>query len=236
MTKESERLRILEKIERGEISADEGARQLAALQNAPVQPQAPSSPMDILGMVERGEITADQGVQRLHVTAGDSGQKQQRSSARPEPSQPKEDLSRYKQWWRVPLFIGLGILTLAALWMNSAYQSAGLGFWFYCSWLPFLLGVALIALAWNSRVSPWLHVRVTQPPGESPQHIAVSLPLPIRFSAWFLRNFGHRIEGLSHTNVDEVILALGTTARSGDPFYVHVDEGEDGNQVEVFIG
>jgi hypothetical protein len=37
------------------------------------------------------------------------------------------------------------------------------------------------------------------------------------------------------TNLDEVILALGKTSPD-QPFYVKVDEGEEGEKVEVYIG
>jgi hypothetical protein len=41
---------------------------------------------------------------------------------------------------------------------------------------------------------------------------------------------------MEDTSLDEIIVALKDTAESGNPFYVHVDEGEEGEQVEVFIG
>ena len=62
----------------------------------------------------------------------------------------------------------------------AAFQSNGLGFWFACAWFPFLLGVGLLAFAWNSRTSPWIHIRIDQKTGKSPQRIAFSLPIPIR--------------------------------------------------------
>jgi len=93
-----------------------------------------------------------------------------------------------------------------------------------------------MALAVSSRTSRWLHLRVHQKPGERPQTIAISFPLPLRFAAWFVRNFGRYIPKLDQTGLDEMILALGKTTGPNSPFYIEVDEGEDGEQVQIYIG
>ena len=71
---------------------------------------------------------------------------------------------------------------------------------------------------------------------EWPRNIALSFPLPIRLTAWFLRTFGPHIPQLKDTGVDELILALGDSASPGNPLLVNVNEGEGGEQVEVYIG
>jgi len=91
-------------------------------------------------------------------------------------------------------------------------------------------------LAWQSRTARWLHLRIQQKEGEWPHNIAISFPLPIRLTAWFFRLFGNKIPGLQGTSVDEMIMALDNTTSPGNPLYVKVEEGEDGERVEVFIG
>jgi hypothetical protein len=120
--------------------------------------------------------------------------------------------------------------------MFWAFRTSGFGFWFACAWFPFLLGVAVLALAWSSRTSPWLHVRVHQAPGERPRKIAISLPIPVHLTVWGLRTFGHYIPQMGDTSLDEVILALKDVAKEGTPLFVDVDEGENGERVQVFIG
>jgi len=93
----------------------------------------------------------------------------------------------------------------------------------------------VISLAAASRTMRWLHVRIHQEPGEWPQTIAISMPLPIRFAAWALRTFKPHIPNMDNTSLDEVILALEKTS-ADQPFHVQVDEGESGEKVEVFIG
>jgi hypothetical protein len=98
-----------------------------------------------------------------------------------------------------------------------------------------LFGVLVISLAAASRTTRWLHVRVHQEPGEWPKTIAISMPIPIHFTAWLFRIFKPHIHGMNGTSLDEVILALDKTSPE-QPFYVRVDEGEEGEKVEVYIG
>jgi hypothetical protein len=120
--------------------------------------------------------------------------------------------------------------------MLWAYQASGLSFWFGCAWLPFLLGLAVMVMAWGSRTARWLHLRVQQRPGEWPRTIAFSFPLPLRLTAWFLRSFGPYIPQLKGTGVDEMILALGRTTGPTSPLLVEVEEGENGERVQIYIG
>lgn len=133
------------------------------------------------------------------------------------------------------MWVGIAVTVISGVLMFFAWQSGGFGFWFACSWFPFLLGVGIMALAWGSRTARWLHVRVYQQPGEWPQKIAISLPLPLRLTAWFFRTFGRYIPNMEHTNIDEIIMALEHTSADA-PIYVEVNEGDDGERVEVFIG
>jgi hypothetical protein len=101
-----------------------------------------------------------------------------------------------------------------------------------------MFGVAVIAVAGWSRTARWLFVNVEQPRGDVPRRIFFGFPLPIGLAGWFLLNFGHHIEGLRHTNVDEVVeaISMATSATNGAPLIVNVDEGEDGERVQVYIG
>lgn len=136
----------------------------------------------------------------------------------------------------VPVWIGVGITVFGGLFMYLAMRSSGIGFWFVCASTPFILGVLVIAAAWGSRNAPWLHLRVRQAPGEKPEKIAFSMPLPIRPAAWFLRTFGRWIPGLQEQSFDEIILAVGEKTSPDNPLYIVVDEDETGEKVEIYIG
>ena len=134
------------------------------------------------------------------------------------------------------MWVGTGVVFVSALLMYAAYQGSGFGFWFACATLPFLAGVAVMALAGFSQSARWVHIRVKGSPAKGGRNIAISLPLPIKFTAWALRTFGPYIPQLKQTGVDELVLALAEHTSSKTPFYVDVDQGASGEHVQVYIG
>lgn len=221
-------MQILSMIESGVITAEEGARLLQAFESdadqADFEAVPPAETVPAGSPPLEGESpVAEAG----EVIDGRSG---------PPLGEFDEQIEKWRRWWQIPLWVGVGITVLGGLLMFWAYMASGFGFWFGCAWLPFLLGVAVMALAVSSRTSRWLHLRVHQKPGERPQTIAISFPLPLRFAAWFVRNFGRYIPKLDRSGLDEMILALGNTTGPDSPFYIEVDEGEDGEQVQIYIG
>lgn len=225
------RMQILEMIESGLITAEEGARLLQAID----------------GEVEQ-EMIQDEACQLLpEMAAADDARAADMSSV-PETNEVFDEepgfsaeeidarIDKLRSWWLIPLWVGIGITIIGGLLMFWAYQASGLGFWFGCAWLPFLLGVAVMAFAVSSRTARWLHLRIRQQPGERPQTIAFSFPLPLRFAAWFVRNFGRYIPQLNKSGLDEMILALGRTTSPEMPFYIEVDEGDNGEKVQIYIG
>jgi hypothetical protein len=208
----------------------------------------------ILDMVEQGQITAEEGLRLMNAMG--SGQASMAnnvdsSAFNPETTQvlPQDILEpthpaisveemqrmkRLKRWWVLPFGIGLVITTLGAIWMYMGYTSNGFGFGFWISWLPFLLGIAIVALSFQTSRSVWLHVRIKQKPGEKPQRINISLPLPLSLTHWFFSTFGEKIPGLKNQPVGDISEILKNLSPE-EPFYVHVDE-DDGEEVEVFIG
>ena len=225
MTYESERLQILEMIERGVITAAEGVRLLSALTgNLPeISPETAFPDADAAGFTAAAE-PAPQPAYEEPAPETEKAPPDLGASAR-----------KWQRWWWVPLWVGVGITVISGGLMFLAYLRSGFGFWFACTWFPFLFGVAIMALAWASRTARWLHVRVHQAENERPRNIAISLPLPIRFTAWLVRIFRPHIPNVEGVNIDEMILALEKTSPDS-PMYVQVNEGEDGERVEVYIG
>lgn len=231
MDEQNPRMQILEMIENGTITADDGARLLEAMDDEANQ-----------------ELIEEGAWQSLPQAAEFATAQEVGESSIPETGEVIDEIpnfttaevgariDRLRRWWLIPLWVGIGITVLGGLLMYWAYQASGLGFWFFCAWLPFLLGVAVLAFAVSSRTARWLHLRVRQKPGERPQTIAFSFPLPLRFAAWFVRNFGRYIPQLNRSGLDEMILALGRTTSSQMPLYIEVDEGDDGEQVQIYIG
>jgi hypothetical protein len=231
MDEQNPRMQILTMIESGVITAEEGARLIQAIEGEADQAEFQDEPADAQpGMGATGSPQATNG-----ASVAEAGEVIDERYG-PLPGEFDEQIAKWRRWWTIPLWVGVGITILGGLFMFWAYQASGYGFWFGCAWVPFLLGVAVMAFAVSSRTSRWLHLRVHQKPGERPQTIAFSFPLPLRFAAWFVRNFGRFIPHLDRSGLDEMILALGKTTGPDAPFYIEVDEGEDGEQVQIYIG
>jgi hypothetical protein len=206
----------------------------------------------ILKMIADGKISPEEGLRLMHIldedapedgnpvpaAAASTGSGEQRSEPSGMETDPK--IARIKsiasRFWQVPLWIGVGILVLSALGMYALIQAGQMNFWFYCLVAPLLLGVIVIAAAAGSRKARWLFVDVQQKPGERPRRIFLGFPLPLKLTAWALRTFGHKINDLKNTSVDEIIQVIETGLTGDEPLIVNVDEGEEGERVKVYIG
>lgn len=235
----SDYMKILKMIEDGKISPEEGTKLLQSIKTQ--DEEIFDSGLDTLGILEKietGEISAKTGIQligEINEESNDTPKTDKNTKTeinQDRPSISKEEIERWKKWWTLPLYIGLGIVIISTFWLNAAYQNSQFGFWFFCSWIPLIIGLLLITLSWGTRNGPWIHVRVR---GEK-ERVAFSIPAPIGLTGWILRNFGHYIPQLEKTSVDEILLALENTSKQNAPLYVQVDEGEKGEQVEIFIG
>ncbi len=199
---DDERMRILKRIEAGEISADEAVQQLGALTQSP-QPKVEPEP----------------------------------EMLRPEPEQivsaPPLDIPKgLAQFWRYPLYAGVGIVVLGAILLYAVYGASASVWLSLCGWPVFALGVLVTATAWWLRTARWVHVRVT-----GKERVAISLPLPIKLTAWAIKIARPFVPQLKDTGVDEVIMGLGDTLdKDGQPIYVNVDDDETGEHVQIYIG
>ncbi len=240
MANDNERRFILEMIESGKISADEGLRLIQALGEGE-EMEAEEAFIEVPSEATHAPEHLDED-QPFQAHLNQDTQPAAEEAAPIEGDILSEqvtfpnDVDKWRRWWMIPIWVGVGFIILAGSLMYWALQSSGLGFWFYCSWVPFIFGLLLTVLAWQSRTARWLHLRIQQKEGEWPRNIAISFPLPIHITAWFFRLFGNKIPGVQDTSLDELILALDKTTAPDSPLYVKVDEGEDGERVEVFIG
>ena len=148
----------------------------------------------------------------------------------------EEVKTRARKYTSIPLGVGILLTVLAAYWMFVLTQNANYGFWFFCAWFPLLLGLLLLALSAGGFNSRWLYVDVRQEPGEWPERITFGFPIPFGLANWGLRNFGHYASNLDREKIDSLISILDASKSINEPLIVNVDEGEGGEQVQVYIG
>ena len=241
MSNEDERRLILEMIDSGKITAEEGLGLLRALPSDQVDdfdeavlPAFTGEPAS--GSAQPAEWTAagmppaDILEAPVQENAGAYSQPGAQQATAP-------DFTRWRRFWAYPFWAGVAVTILGSLLMFWAQQATGMSFWFFCAGIPFTLGIVLMVVAWQSRSARWLHLRVQQKTGEWPQNFAISFPLPLRISGWFMRTFRHRIPGMENTSVDidAVMAALEQTTSPDNPLYVEVEE-DDGERVQIYIG
>jgi len=205
-----ERKKILQMVQDGKISAEQGASLMRAL--------------------EAGSDSVEPEAEVLEAGAGTGFE----SNELPEFEEVK---SRARRFAMIPLWIGVFIAVLSAWGIYSIQQSMGLNFWFFCLLVPLLFGVLLIALGAGGEGSKWLYVNVDRRNARDwPRNITLGFPLPLGLTAWFLRNFGQYIHGMEKTNVDDIIQTLDATGNSSSPLIINANDNEDGEQVQVYIG
>jgi len=108
---------------------------------------------------------------------------------------------------------------------------AGWG-WALCGWPIFATGVLVVATAWWLRTARWIHVRV-----RGKENVTISIPLPLRLTAWAFKIAKPFVPQFKDTGIDEVITSLGDTlGKGGQPIYVDVNDEEEGEHVQVYIG
>ena len=102
-----------------------------------------------------------------------------------------------------------------------------------CGWLPLLLGLTVVLLALWSRRAAWLHLRISE---DGKRKMGFSFPLPLTLTAWVVRIAQPFVPQLQETGVDDVIIALRDSATHGEPLFIDVEDEEDGERVEIYIG
>jgi hypothetical protein len=214
-----ERLRILEMIESGTITPAQGLELLQAL-----------------GDEAAGPETVPQDDHRAHGPDPSQGiEAPEKPGAQPDSPWVGVVDDRWKLVGQVFLGVGSALAILGGYFLYRTFQSPNPGIWFYCAWLPLVLGLGMAALAWYGRTARWLHIRVRQKPGERPERIAISLPVPLRLTAWALRIIGRFIPALNRSGIDELILALDANSGPGPVLLADVSEGEDGERVQLYL-
>ncbi|MCB8968466.1 MAG: hypothetical protein H6660_16410 [Ardenticatenaceae bacterium] len=215
---QAERQKILRMLQQGQIDADEA--------------------MQLLNAIDTGEATdaadpftveADDVDTSANVLTGDVIS----------PNQAHPDMDKFRRFWQIPFFIALACLIASALGLRALYQTADgrIGFWFVCVWSLFMLTVLLTTLAFLSRRSPWLHVRVQERNG---RRIAISLPLPLRLASWGITMARGFADEESQDKLDMAASFLDVANENmhhpdNEPVMINID-GESGDQVQVYIG
>ena len=180
----------------------------------------------ILKMVQEGQIGAAEAASLLEALAAPA---ETVTEAVPDPA------AHWGRFWIYPLLAGGGLLVAGALIMGLVSATGAARGWFVCGWTPMILGLGLGILAWWSRSSTWLHLRIREGK-DSRLKMALSFPLPLALAGWALRMAEPFVPQLRDTGVDDLIIALRHSSTEGQPLVVDVQDDKSGERVEIYIG
>lgn len=193
----------------------------------------------ILEMVRAGEISPEQAVTllaALQEAEADQAPVVEVLAEDTAPSPPPEiQASRWARFWIYPMMAGGVVLILGTLIMALVYAADAARGWLVCGWLPMILGLGVVLAALWSRKATWLHLRVSDGQGGR-QKVAFSFPLPLTLAAWGIRIAQPFVPQLQDTGVDELILALRESRKQNEPLFIDVQDEEDGERVQIYIG
>ncbi len=219
MTENLARNKLLQMIENGDISADEGLRLLNAIEAGETKEKYEE---EFVESFDQNNVSHDLGSDTQPITPKIS------TSA----LEPKE-IKKSHLWWIIPFAIGLLLTIAGVVWMYQGYVNKGLGWGFWLSWIPFGIGILIMVISAATSKSKWIHIKVHEKHGEKPVHFTLAFPLPIKLSKWFLKNFGNKVIKDKNVPIDSLIEVLDSDISKEEPFYIQVDDDDD--QVEIYI-
>jgi hypothetical protein len=220
------RMNILERLERGEMDAEEAL----GFFNEPVEDRNEESlEMGILQQIESGQLSAEEAVHKLEEqSVNDAKPAHVVSDSFVEETDAERELLRSRSRAAL-LSISIFVSALGG-WLAS------LGGWWWLGAAPLMLiGVPLLVLVIVSWRSTWLyvHVKTTE---EWPEKISLCFPLPLRLAGWAIRNFGSCIPAMHGSAVDELLIELEQGLQRNQPLSIEVEETDGGEQVRVYLG
>ena len=205
------RLRILDMIQNGVVSALEGEMLLDALDGS--RESADQSEMAQPAESMHAAETAEESISDAPIVP-------------PSASPP----AWARQIWIYLLAGGVLLLALAGIVTGQLVQGGSRLGWLACTVPLMVFGALIVALAWWSRVARWIHVRIRN----KGTRLNLSLPLPLRLIASLIRLARPWVPQLRDIAVDELILSM-AEMETEDIMMVEVNE-EDGEEVQVYFG
>jgi len=194
--------------------------------------------LQILSLVESGEISVEEGVRRLEqvpdaeaaeASLEDGVSAPAGEEGRPGPGFPIPGLVQMA--WQIVFGVGIAVLAGGGLLLARAYGREGTPGLTW-GWVVFVLGLLVLLLGWWLQRARWFYLRVREHEGAA---FTIALPLPLGLVVWLLRVAGPFVPQLRDVEADQLILAMRDELENGRSFVIDVDEGEDGDHVELYF-
>jgi hypothetical protein len=200
--------------------------------------------LDILAKVASGELSLEESAEMLRIL--DEGQVREQGSTSAQvgkneerATMPAEDLekSKWKNWWMIPFVIFTVLTILSGFLVFTTYQNTGLGVGFWFALLFLLLMLAGMIVSILSARAPWLHIRIRRKGQGRGRNINLSFPLPLGAAFWVTKHVRGVIPPhLQDKDIPGAISSLKETINREQPIEIHVDDDDDDQEVNIYIG
>ncbi|MFN2190387.1 MAG: SHOCT-like domain-containing protein [Candidatus Promineifilaceae bacterium] len=198
--------RILEMLSNGTINADEAKELLAALSTEAESETGP------IGLTDSGEVQEAK------------------------PHTPPPDLSRFRRWWGIALFVAASSALISGLGLILMYQdSSSIAFFgFLCVWSIFIIALFITIILLLTRRTTWFYINVDEADGS---HFTLGMPMPLGWVNWLVKVSKPFVpaEQAGYLETASAFVAAMKNDPEALPIVIDVDE-EDGDKVELFIG
>jgi hypothetical protein len=196
--------------------------------------------LEILKKVENGTLTIDEGSELLGMM--ERAEEKQTTPQIPEFQPPEESKKKnevtgcMKALLSMIMVGGAILAAFSAFWVYLGYKNDGLGWGFWLSWIPLLVGVVLMIIGWALMESPWMHLKIHFKEKGTQAGLDFSMPIPFNIARWFFKNFSRFIpEKLRDIDFVEVIDQAEESIKNGEPFEIQIDEEKKGSKVDINI-
>jgi hypothetical protein len=244
------RMELLRRVQAGELSAEDGNRYLAELEQlqaeqvadlpiyAPGPTPAPGNPIGSApdGFIQENPLDQpDRDASKAEAAQPSAPHPEVIEPIQPaETVQPAGRVSGWRSLWLLPFLLGLFLTLVSVNWMYLGLATAGLSWGFWLSFFPFAVGILLMWAGWELNTSRWLHVRIRQRPGARPLDLAFSVPLPLGLTRWAIQRFGRFSPQVNRQDLDEFLREVDQATTVDGAMHLFVDD-YDGEQVDIWI-
>lgn len=196
--------------------------------------------LEILRKVENGSLSIEEGSDQIAMVDQEETNQTQPEIVDPvsskTPTEKHETSGCWKAAWSMILAGGAVLTAFSAYWVYQGYANHGFSWGFWLSWIPLLIGVALMIVGWALMESPWMHVKVHAKDESKTGTYVFSMPVPFNIARWVMQNFGQYMpENVKRDEVLEILDQAEIAIKNGEPFSVNVDDDHDGSKVDIFI-
>jgi len=197
----------------------------------------------ILEMLSEGTITAEEAEELLAVLGSDDIEEPTSAGviegvevqdAKPHSAPP--DLSRFRRWWRIPLFIAAISAVISGAGLVLMYQAGDqiAVFGFMCIWSIFIIALFTTVILLITRRSTWFYINVEEKDGS---HFTFGMPMPLGWVNWIVKGARPFVpqRQAAHLETAGAFVSAMKDDPEAMPIVIDVDD-EDGDKVKIFIG